>query len=361
MKKLLVAVLALSLTAASCNIFSGAFDTQSGSKGVFKSEDNAQSFHASNKIANKKNDIGNLSVNVLAPDPRNNDTIYLGYSGGVYRTKDGANSWEMVLTGIGIADIAIDSTNPDTVYAAGLSGSNGKIIRSVDGGSSWTEVYTEPTKTSPVTSIAVSRDNSNLVLAGLGTGEIIRSTDQGKTWQVTQDMADRVARIKQSGANFYAMLLHKGLARSANQGSTWTLLPAKDLGQPVSAPQGADKNYLPSLSGIANYYDIALDPNRPGLIYMGTDKGLAKSTTDGSSWAFVPMPVTDSNLAVTAVALTPGDTNAILAAIGPVIFKSQNGGATWENRRLTTDQTVRTILISTQATNLIYLGMGVKK
>lgn len=358
MQKLAILLLGLSLTAASCNLFS--MDGQSGSKGVFKSEDNGESFHASNAI-NKKADISGVSVNVLQPDPRNNDVIFLGSPSGVYKTTDGTAVWQQILSGIGIADIAIDPSNPEMVYAAGIAGDNGKIVRSVDGGGSWNEVYTEPTKSSPVTSIAIARNNSNLILAGLSTGEIIRSVDQGQTWQVTQDLNDRVSKIRQAGGNFYAMLQKQGLAKSTNQGQNWTLLPSKNLQRPLSGPEGTKNPYASGTANIAAFYDLALEQTRGNLIYLGTDQGLLKSSNEGGTWSFVPMPVTDSNLAVTAVALTPGNSNGIIAAIGPVVFKSLNSGATWENKRLTTDQTVRTILINNQATNVMYLGLGVKK
>lgn len=357
MKRFLIALAALSMTAASCNIFSGTFDVTSGSKGVFKSEDNAESFHPSNRIS-KKADIGGVSANVLAFDPKNYDIIYLGFSGGAYRSKDAGENWQLILTGMAIADMAVDPFNSDVIYAAGIAENNGKIIRSVDGGGSWNEIYTEPTKSSPVTAMALAVTDPKLIIAGLGTGEIIRSSDQGKTWQAIDDFGDRVVRIRQAGGNFYAMLQRKGMAKSSNQGIGWSLVQPKDVRRPIA--DGRSQS-IASRQDIGAYYDIALDQARPGTIYLGTDQGLIRSTNDGISWSGVTMPVTDSNLAVSAVSLVPGNTNGLLAAIGPVVFKTTNGGSTWENKRLTTDQTVRTILINPQSTNIVYLGMGVKK
>jgi len=70
--------------------------------------------------------------------------------------------------------LLIFATDPgiaNQLYAVGLAGSNGKIIKSSDGGDSWVDMYTEPSKSNPVETIAISKANSRIVLAGLATGE----------------------------------------------------------------------------------------------------------------------------------------------------------------------------------------------
>src|ERR1043166_8742405 len=120
MKKIIILILGLSLTAASCDLGFDAFSGSNGTRGVFKSEDGGETYNASNKLL-PKNDISGVTVNTLALDSSNPDVLYLGTSSGIFKSEDGSKTWRYILSGIGIADIVVDPYASNVVYAAGLS------------------------------------------------------------------------------------------------------------------------------------------------------------------------------------------------------------------------------------------------
>jgi photosystem II stability/assembly factor-like uncharacterized protein len=342
----LILVLALALTAASCNLLGGG----SGAKGILKSEDAGQNFQATNKLQ-PKGDIDGLSVNNLSFDANNRDIIYLSAASGIYKTEDAGATWRQILTGISVYDVVTDPNATDVVYAAGLAGRNGKIIRSADGGSTWTDLYTEPSRSTAVSSITVSKVNSKLLLAGLASGEIIRSMDQGQTWQAVTDLQDAMVRIRfYDTSTVYAVTLTKGVAKSTDQGTNWTSLSTPQIQIPTTGS-----------SSIRRYLDVSFDQKLKGVIFVSTDQGVIRTVDDGATWSVMYLPVRNTTLISTAVAVSPLDSNTLYAAVGSTVFKSTNGGVSWETNKLPTGQTVRQILINPETPNVIYLGMGDKK
>lgn len=349
MHKILILALGLALTAASCNFITEPLGFDSGPKGVLKSQDSGQSYAAANSLE-KKGSIGNVTANIIAVDPGQPEIVYMGSSNGIYKTADGALTWKYVLNGIRIGDVVVDPNDSDLIYAAGISSNNGKVIKSTDGGSSWSEIYHEPAKNNAVLTLAISPANSKILLAGLNNGEIIRSTDQGSTWQVITDLNDPVIQLRYANSfTVFALARTLGIQVSADQGSNWAAVP---LGVQASG------NQIVGSRTQTVYNDMAIDPKLPSVIFAATDAGLYRTIDRGASWVLMNMPLTDSALKASAVAVSPINSNTIYAAIGSTVFKTVNGGLTWETKNLPTTQRVRQILINPQSPSIIYLGMG---
>ena len=99
--------------------------------------------------------------------PKNPDLVYVAAFGdpwgpsaerGVFRSKDGGRTWKKILfrsDQAGAADLIMDPTNPDILYASTLemqrfpwgfrsAGPGTGLFKSTDGGDTWTELTNRP-------------------------------------------------------------------------------------------------------------------------------------------------------------------------------------------------------------------------
>ena len=90
--------------------------------------------------------------------------IYAG-GAGVFKSTDGGMNWAGVLN-LGVESLAIDPTNPSTLYAGTRSG--GGVFKSTDGGGSWTAVNNGLTSSSSIMDIVIDPINPLHALCGDG-------------------------------------------------------------------------------------------------------------------------------------------------------------------------------------------------
>src|SRR5437867_3534544 len=140
--------------------------------GIYKSTDGGESW--SRAGLEKSERVARITV-----DPRNSDTVFVAVPGalwsdspdrGLYKTTDDGKTWQQVLKGAnlstGCAEVKIDPTNPDIMFAAmwdfrrkgweyrsggdsPTAPSASGLFRSIDGGNTWTEITPEANKGFP--------------------------------------------------------------------------------------------------------------------------------------------------------------------------------------------------------------------
>ena len=75
---------------------------------------------------------------------------------------------------------------------------------------------------------------------------------------------------------------------------------------------------------------FAVDPENPKVMYVAMRDGLFKSTDAGETWK----PVGNGLKNAAAVAVNPKRVGEVyVATMDGVIFKSTNGGTTWERQQ----------------------------
>lgn len=124
---------------------------------------------------------------LLAPsDPQ----VLYGGTSYLHRSPDGGNSWNLgnggvLLDGNGLLLLAVARDNADVLYAATYPGaSRGHVFRSLDGGTSFTDVTgVLPDRYPGDLSVDPSNEGTvYLTLSGFGSSHLFRSTDYGATW-----------------------------------------------------------------------------------------------------------------------------------------------------------------------------------
>jgi len=140
-------------------------------------------------------------------------------------------------------------------------------------------------------------------------------------------------QIAPSNSNILYMMFDGYVFKSTNKGTSWTETSFAQV------TENAGDSY--KMDG----QKMAIDPENPNVVYVGTPKnGLFVSTDGGATWqsvSAVPVSLTDSSGAYPgitgiefdpALGVTGGKTNTIFAAsYGHGVYESTNGGASWSS------------------------------
>ncbi|MBV9405118.1 MAG: hypothetical protein JO211_07220, partial [Acidobacteriaceae bacterium] len=224
--------------------------------GLFESHDAGKSW-------NVIRDLHDVGVRALAAAPSKPSRFIAGTMRGVMLSDDCGKTWTRIsdpqnLEMQGISAVAIDSKNPDIIYA----GTSHLPWKTSDGGKTWQSIHTGMIDDSDVFSIFVDPSEPSDVLASACSG-IYSSNDRGELWHKLLGIPNTSRRthvIREdplSASTIYAGTT-TGLFRSFNSGSTWRTLTDTQV------------NYM------------AFDPSNPHNMYLALEyEGIGKSANGG--------------------------------------------------------------------------------
>lgn len=348
--KIILVLVSISLLGAGCGVFS-----QPAPGGIVKTVNGGTDWQFANKFKGSSG-AGLQAVNVskLAFSPNNREVIFAGsYNGGLYKSEDSAGSWSKLLSKISIYDFALNPWDEKVIYAAGMFGTQGKVVKSSDGGASWADIYSEAAASNAVRSIALNPNNVNQVVIGMTSGNVIISNDAGLSWKLVKNFEDRVNRILWQNGNIYVLLKSKGLRKSSDLGFNFT-----DLTASLNKTNGfGSLNYSQSL--IDTYSQTYVDLVAPSLIYLSTNKGLYKTTDEGANWTLMPLPAKGSDAQARAIAVARSSSNLLYTSVGSTVYKSTDGGQTFQTQTVKTGGLINYILVDPQLSQIAYAGIYV--
>ena len=237
----------------------------------------------------------------LAIDPRNPDRIYIAAAGhpygpneerGLFRSLDGGKSYEKVLykdENTGAADVQIDPSNPETIYASlwesregpwensNWHGTGGGIFKSIDGGTTWNKLSKGLPDGIVQANLAIARSSPKTIFVAVATpsgSTLYRSEDGGDNWKAVTDDPRPGAGIgggdlpvvrfdpKDSKIVYSASIV---CWKSTDGGKTWNGWRG--------APGGDD------------YQNVWINPNDPNVILLGSDQGAIITVNGGNTWS----------------------------------------------------------------------------
>ena len=206
------------------------------------------------------------SIRALAMFKGNSHVLVAGALDGVFRSKDGGDTWERLSPADSaeiknIESIAVDPTDPNTVYA----GTWHLAWKTSDGGANWQHINKGMIDDSDVFSVIVDHDNPSVVFASACSG-IYKSETAGNLFTKIQGIpfsARRTRVLKQDPTNekiVYAGTT-EGLWKSTDLGKVW---------KRVSNPEV-----------VVN--DVMIDPRDSKRVLLATDRSGVMASTDGAS------------------------------------------------------------------------------
>ncbi|MFT4768545.1 MAG: photosystem II stability/assembly factor-like uncharacterized protein [Glaciecola sp.] len=288
-------------------------------KGMYKSVDGGSSWtHIGLK------DSGHIGA--VEIDPTNNNVVWVAAIGqafsdnperGVYKTINGGESWEQVLSisdAVGFADIELLPNNPEVVFAAawkarrlpwsinsGGTQDEGGLFKSIDGGSNWRRISEGlPTGLIGRIDLAISASDSSIVYA----------------------------LVEAPGED-------GGLYRSVDQGETFTQVSSK--------------------KGIRNrpfyYGNVEADPTDPNVVYVMASKYF-KSVDGGVNWEELNPPHGDNH----DMWINPNDSQLFIQANDGGANVTHNGGETWSSQFNQATTELYTVDVDDQYPYWLYSG-----
>ena len=256
-------------------------------------------------------------ISRIVVHPTNPEVVYVAALGhgytpqkerGIYKTTDGGKTWKLVLhvdANTGASDLVMDPFNPRVLFAGMWSlelkpwtrksgGPGGGVYRSLDGGETWEKLKENGLPKGEVGKIALAMTAAKqgriyaLIETGDGipldgeatnTGELWRSDDRGKTFQLVnsdRDLTGRGAyytRCTASPDNANEIYFFSAAyATSIDGGNTTTL-----------AALGEAPNW--------DHHEMWVDPTNGNRQIVVGDGGLSISQNRGKSWYRVQLPV----------------------------------------------------------------------
>jgi hypothetical protein len=310
-------------------------------------------------------------VSALAVDPANPAHVLAGAAnGGVWESFDRGGSWaprtdyQATLT---VGALAYDPSTPSTVYCGTGEGDwwswlGTGVLRSTNGGTTWTPRCTAPFVGQGFNSLVVDPSNSNRLFAGT-TGGFYVSTDAGVTWTRRRN-SQTWSVSKVPGRREVLAGSRDGVFRSSDNGQTWNAvaLPGAPAGfdrlAVAIAPSNPNVAYAWGASGGFGYlwrrasgtwtaigippgvsvgqawYDwyLAVSPDNAGQIYCGAID-VHRGTRSAGTWTWVNLSSKSSGSSIHpdqhSIAFEPGTPDTVYAGCDGGVYRSADRGITW--------------------------------
>ena len=347
-------------------------------RGVYRTLDGGKTWE---KVLYKDENTGAIQV---AIDPKNPNIVYAdmwagrqgpwengawnGPESGLFKSTDGGTTWTQLTTGLpttqqglGRIGFSIAPSNPNRLYATVDAEEQGGVYRSDDAGQSWTRIQTDNRlwgRGSDFAELKTDPQNADIVYSA--DVVVWKSTDGGKTWNAFRGApgGDDYHRlwINPENSNVILIASDQGAIITVNGGQTfssWLNQPTAQFyhvstdnafpynvygGQQESgsvgiASRGNDgqitfREWHPV--GAEEYGYVAADPLNPDIIYggklsrfnkrTGQVQNIAPAASRGGKYRF---------LRTAPVLFSPIDPHTLYYA-GNVLFKTLNGGHSWE-------------------------------
>lgn len=231
--------------------------------------------------------------------PRNPDVVYVAAQGalhkgnkerGIYKSTDGGQTWQQTLFVndlTGCAELAIDHSNPDVMYAAMwehqrvpwkvISGGAGSgLYKSIDGGESWFQIHDGLPDEKGKMAISVSRANPDKVYALIESdsnqekGGLFVSNNAGAKWKRVSGDHRLIQR-----AWYYIEVFADPVEENTVYVLSAPALRSKDGGSTWERIRGTH----------GDFHDLWINPNDANNLCIANDGGAAISFNQGATWS----------------------------------------------------------------------------
>nr|HWA82090.1 hypothetical protein [Fimbriimonadaceae bacterium] len=298
-----------------------------------------QTGYGTGKIAGRINDV--------AFDPHNSSTIYAAApAGGVWKSTDSGSTWTALTdawSDLSTSSITVDPHDSNTIYVGtgdfdGYGGIGQGVMRSTDGGATWSSWGPSAASSYAVRHILVDPEDSTIVTlitgrGASGAGQVWRSDDGGETWTAVIAVNAAWSDLVCSGKDANGVRVYYACAggtnaqvwKSTDRGATWTQMTTP----------------MRTGASTADTCDLAVSPTAPGAVYLlGTgDKKVWRSTNYGLNWqdmtsgALISADWSQASYDFYLTCSTNGSADVLYVGLVDLLV-STNAGTSWSSLML---------------------------
>jgi len=213
-----------------------------------------------------------------------------------------------------VRSLSSDPRNPDRIF---LGTNTGTIFLSTDGGHNWSRFAHLGTGDDYVLDhIAIDPQNSKHMFVAAWSvenqqaGDLFRSHDGGRTWEILPAMHGKSIRAMAIGASNSKVLAAgtlDGVFHSKDGGNTWERI------SPANHTE------------IKNIESIAIDPKNPDVVYAGTWHLAWKTDDGGATWRHINKGMIDDS-DVFSIIVDRSNPSVVFASACSGIYKSESAG-----------------------------------
>lgn len=345
MKRLSLILLLVVLLGAGCKIGNkkGGVDG-----GVFKTADAGSTWTQAAAVPTAQG-MGTLATSdVLSLKLDARDKFYLYATtrdNGMVYSEDGAISWRLPrqssLRDGSIYTIDVDPADSCVVYLAKGS----RLYNSTDCMHTFNdEVYVESRGGINIVQVVLDWYTRGTVWVGLSNGDLLKSTDSGKSWRTVLKINKEISKILVSNKDSRVVLISTfdfGIQRTLDGGEHWEKLEGN-----LSDLTGADKvfNMTQTKDG--------------GEIVIATQYGLLRSTDMGSNFEPMDLLTSPGQVQIRAVAVAPKDPHIIYYVTPGTFYRTRDGGTTWQTQKFPSSRVTRAIAVDPDDASVLYVGVA---
>jgi photosystem II stability/assembly factor-like uncharacterized protein len=218
-----------------------------------------------------------------------------------------------------INQLVIHPTKPDVLVAA-TEGAG--VLISKDSGKTWipkneglTEAAEGTVSGYHVRCLVIDPVKSGAMYIGMAAFGVFKTEDNGETWAPMNEMlGDTFTKV---------MTLHPDKSDVLYLGTDGGGIYQYKMASP-------EPEWEETIEGLQNTYIRALvmDPENPNVMYVGTNKAVSKSTDGGNTWAPAGNGLTSRYML--ALAIDPKNTDVLYVGTdGGGLFKTEDSGDNW--------------------------------
>jgi photosystem II stability/assembly factor-like uncharacterized protein len=301
----------------------GGGSTEGLGGGIFRSADRGATWEARGAIPTTTGPQSLHGVNIrgMEQDPQDPRALYVSTDGnGGFVSWDHGDSWRSLGTPFArarVETIAVHPRSTCTLYVA----AGQRVFASTDCARSWRSSDFE----FAVAALAVDPLATSRLYAATTAGALLVSSDHGSTWTALHRFGNPVSKftiappVERGGSvTMYVGLANGSIMRSESGGTSWVDLRDKFIDFP----------------GAFDLRDLDVAADAPHVLIHASRYGLLRSVDRGNSWADIPLLSAPGAATITTVAIDPRNRNVMYYTTSTTLYKTLDGGVTWESRSL---------------------------